>query len=75
MNLIQTDKGKEVAIEYADIDRLSWKQAMEEDVEILRHLLTELDKVTPEYDYKLQTLKNIIDEKIKNPINEGNKKC
>ena len=74
LNLIQTDKGKEVAIEYADIDRLSWKQAMEEDVEILEHLLTELDKVTPEHDYKLQTLKNIIDEKIKNPMNEGNKK-
>ena len=74
LNLVQTDKGKEVKIEYADIDRASWKNAMEHDIQILENLLAELGKVTPECDYKLQTLKEIIDIKIKNPINEGNKK-
>lgn len=74
LNLVQTDKGKEVNIDYADIDRLSWKGAMEEDVKILEWLISELEKVTPEHDLKLQTLKDIIDEKIKNPINEGNRK-
>ncbi|MGN0960938.1 MAG: helicase-related protein [Christensenellales bacterium] len=74
LNLVQTDKGKDVAIEYADIDRVSWRNAMQEDVRILEHLLSELEKVTPEYDLKLQTLKDIIDDKIKNPINDGNKK-
>ena len=74
LNLVQTNKGKEVQIEYSDIDRLSWKQAMKHDVQILENLLKELDKVTPEDDLKLQTLKGIITEKIQNPINEGNKK-
>lgn len=74
LNLVQTDKGKEISIDYADIDRLSWKGAMEHDVEILEHLLRELEKVNPEEDFKLQTLKEIIDDKIANPINPGNKK-
>lgn len=74
LNLVQIDKGKEIAIEYADIDRQSWKQAMQDDVEILKYLLDELNKVTPEHDQKLSTLKEIIDDKIKNPINAGNKK-
>ncbi len=74
LNLVQTDKGKEVNIDYADIDRVSWKTSMENDIAILEHLIGELEKVTPEHDLKLQTLKDIIDEKIKNPINEGNRK-
>ena len=74
LNLVHTDKGKEVKIEYSDIDRVSWKTAMEEDVKILEKLLNELDKVTPEHDFKLETLKNIIDEKMEKPINVGNKK-
>lgn len=74
LNLVQTDKGKEVKIDYADIDRISWKAAMENDVAILENLIEELNKVAPENDLKLQTLKEIIDDKVKNPINEGNKK-
>ena len=74
LNLVQTDKGKEVKIDYADIDRVSWKTQMQGDVEILEWLLKELSKVTPEHDLKLETLKEIIDDKIKNPINPGNKK-
>ena len=61
-------------IEFADIDRRSWEYAMKEDVKILEKLLAELDKISPEDDLKLQTLKQIIDNKINNPINEGNKK-
>ena len=74
LNLVQTDKGKEIKIDYADIDRLSWKNAMEHDVVILEWLLDELGKVTPDNDLKLQTLKQIIENKIQHPINEGNKK-
>lgn len=74
LNLVQKDKGKEVSIDYSDIDRLSWKASMQRDAEILENLLSELAKVTPDNDLKLQTLKGIIEEKIKNPINEGNKK-
>lgn len=74
LNLVQTDKGKEIRIDYADIDRLSWHGAMEHDVQVLEYLIGELEKVTPEEDLKLQTLKDIIDDKIQNPINPGNRK-
>ena len=74
LNLAKTSKGTEVKVDYADIDRRSWKAQMMADVDILQRLLAELDKITPEHDLKLQTLKDIIDEKIKNPVNDGNKK-
>ena len=74
LNLVQTDKGKEIQIEYADVDRRAWERAMLEDVNILESLLKELSKVTPDEDLKLQTLKQIIDEKIANPMNPDNKK-
>jgi hypothetical protein len=74
LTLSQINKGKEVKIDYADIDRISWKAQMQRDVSILQGLLSELEKITPEHDLKLQTLKDIIDEKINNPVNEGNKK-
>ena len=73
-NLVQVDKGKEVKIDYADIDRISWRTAMEHDIKILAQLLHEMEKITPDEDLKLQTLKGIIEEKIKNPINPNNKK-
>ncbi len=74
LNLVTVDKGKEVKIEYADIDRTSWRAAMEKDIQILEDLIKQLEVITPENDLKLETLKGIIDEKMKNPINEGNKK-
>ena len=74
LNLVQADKGKEVQISYADIDRQSWEQAMQHDVCILEDLLKQLGKITPEYDLKLQTLKDIISRKLQNPINPNNKK-
>ena len=30
--------------------------------------------ITPEHDLKLQTLLNLLDDKMRQPINEGNKK-
>ena len=37
-------------------------------------LLTEMRRITPDEDTKLATLKTLIQEKIDNPINEGNRK-
>lgn len=74
LNLVPIDKGKDIEIDYADIDRISWKNSMLRDVETLKELILGLEKITPQADLKLQTLKDIISNKIKNPINEGNKK-
>ncbi|MCL1945464.1 MAG: SNF2-related protein [Firmicutes bacterium] len=62
-------RGKEIKIDYRDIDRVSLKASMNQDVDILRELLQELDKITPDLDSKLKRLKEIIDKKINNPIN------
>ncbi|MDO3409887.1 helicase-related protein [Saccharibacillus sp. CPCC 101409] len=66
--------GKNVKINLADIDLLRWKEDLEHDRHILAELLDEMMKVTPEHDKKLNVLKEIIDKKIREPINEGNRK-
>lgn len=66
--------GRKVKIEIADMDYLSWQRELKEDATILNFIISRVNKVTPEHDEKLQTLKRLIKDKIDHPINEGNKK-
>lgn len=66
--------GDAVKINLSDMDLLSWKEDLTSDRNILRSLLDEITKVTPEHDEKLNTLRQVIDQKINNPINSGNRK-
>lgn len=66
--------GDKVKINLSDMDRISWREDLSNDRDVINYLLREMKKVTVEHDQKLYTLKNIIKEKINNPINEGNKK-
>jgi len=66
--------GKSVKINLADIDLLRWKEDLEHDRTILSKLHEEMLKVTPEQDEKLAKLRELIDQKIQKPINEGNRK-
>lgn len=66
--------GKKVKIDLADMDYLSWLHELEKDSDTLELLSLMIDDITPEHDTKLQTLFNLIDEKLQNPINAGNKK-
>jgi SNF2 family DNA or RNA helicase len=66
--------GNKVKISLEDIDTLSWKSDLREDSDCLYQLLFWMNDITPEHDNKLQTLLSTIDNKIKNPINENNKK-
>lgn len=66
--------GKKVKIELADMDRESWRKSLAKDAEILELLTLMVGDITPEHDSKLQELYSVIDNKIANPINEGNKK-
>lgn len=66
--------GSTVKINLGDIDRISWKEDLSNDREVIYALLKEMDKITPEYDTKLNTLKNIINDKIYRQMNSGNKK-
>lgn len=66
--------GDTIKINLSDMDVLRWKEDLMNDHNILSSLLTEMQKVTPEHDAKLNTLKQVIDHKINHPINPGNRK-
>ena len=66
--------GKRVKIDLKDMDCISWRADLVADSQNLEALLLFINDITPEYDQKLQTLYSIIEKKINNPINEGNKK-
>ena len=66
--------GKKVKIDLSDMDYVSWREALRKDAEILHLVTLMVADITPEHDTKLQTLLQLLSDKIENPINEGNKK-
>ncbi|MBQ8644620.1 MAG: DEAD/DEAH box helicase family protein [Candidatus Methanomethylophilaceae archaeon] len=66
--------GKDVSISIADMDHITWKRELVRDRDIMRDLLGKLRPVTPEHDLKLNTLRSVILDKARNPINPGNRK-
>jgi len=66
--------GSKVKVLLQDIDRIKWKQDLEDDKEKLEQLLIESAKVQAPRDAKLNQLKSMIDQKLYHPINEENKK-
>ncbi len=66
--------GKKIRIDLADMDYKSWREALQRDANELALLTSMVQDITPQYDTKLQTLINLINQKIMNPINPGNKK-
>ena len=66
--------GGKYTIDLCDIDVKRWSAELKADQEILQKLISTISQITPETDYKLQTLKDLIADKIKNPVNDGNKK-
>ena len=67
--------GGKTKIDLADIDLPSWKHELEGDQFVLSNLLREMQKVSPEDDFKLQHLISFVNEKIKSPFNPNNKKA
>ena len=51
-----------------------WRTDLSDDLQIAKKLFEQIQKITPEYDNKLKTLKEIIENKITNPINPWNRK-
>ena len=58
----------------ADMDYVSWRDTLQRDADTLELLLTMISDITAEHDSKLQKLLQLIDQKIEDPINAGNKK-
>lgn len=66
--------GSKVKILPRDVDLIRWKQDLMYDKEILVKLFTQAKGITAKRDKKLNKLKNVIEQKMNHPINEGNKK-
>ncbi|MBQ8133988.1 MAG: ATP-dependent helicase [Clostridia bacterium] len=66
--------GKKIKIDLRDMDYISWKREMDEDIENLKLLISMVEDITPQYDTKLNELLRVIREKVASPLNEGNKK-
>ena len=66
--------GTKTKILFGDMDHIKWKQALEEDLLVLRSLQVVSHHVTPELDAKLQDLEDILKTKYEHPLNDNNKK-
>lgn len=65
---------KNVKVFIQDIDKIKWRAELEGDRAILERIMIEAFKIQPHRDKKLEELKDLIREKVKTSINEGNKK-
>ena len=66
--------GKKVKIDLADMDYKTWRNELQKDADTLELLTLMVADITPEHDLKLQALFELLDEKMKHPINDNNKK-
>jgi hypothetical protein len=66
--------GRNVKVLLQDVDRVRWRQDLAEDRERLETLLTAAKQVLPARDDKLDRLKSLLEGKVRNPLNPGNKK-
>lgn len=66
--------GKDLKINFADIDLVGWRAKLEEDEAILKELIDVIKPIADEHDLKLQRLLEMIKNKVSHPINDNNKK-
>ncbi|MBU1862767.1 MAG: DEAD/DEAH box helicase family protein, partial [Candidatus Omnitrophica bacterium] len=66
--------GGKVRVNLEDMNTTGWKQDLEADVLVAKAIFSEMEKVTPEHDTKLRDLKTFIKNKLKSPVNPGNRK-
>ena len=66
--------GRKVKVLLGDVDLIRWKQDLIEDRNRLATLLGAAMQVDPDRDAKLQALREMIQNKCHNPINDGNRK-
>lgn len=66
--------GRKVKVLLNDVDLIRWKQDLAEDRNRLATLYSAAQQVGAARDAKLEVLRQIIVNKVKNPINSGNRK-
>lgn len=66
--------GRKVKVLLNDVDRVRWRQDLEDDRKRLSALLAAALQVIPNRDSKLAALKEVIARKLNQPLNVGNRK-
>lgn len=66
--------GTKVQIDLADLDVESWQRDLAHDWSVIAELLAAISVITSGHDLKLQALRELIERKATEPLNEGNKK-
>ncbi|MEI7466430.1 MAG: DEAD/DEAH box helicase, partial [Burkholderiales bacterium] len=66
--------GRKVKVLLQDVDRVRWRQDLQEDRNRLATLLSAAEQITAERDAKLAALRKLIADKVSQPINASNKK-
>ena len=66
--------GNTIQVSLEDVDIVRWKQDLTDDLDRFKALLKDAKKISVKRDEKLLHLKQLIANKIKNPINDANKK-
>ncbi len=66
--------GTKIKVLIQDVDRIRWKQELEEDEELLVKLLREAREIDPARDAKLRRLREVFAAKLKQPLNPDNRK-
>lgn len=67
--------GKKIKVHIADMDTTKWREDLSEDLEVLNNLWSNIVDIRGEKDTKLQHLISLLDRKIQQPFNPGNKKA
>jgi hypothetical protein len=66
--------GRKFQVELADMDTVSWRRDLWNDRETLQELIEEMERISPRHDAKLQRLISHVEAKVRDPLNEGNRK-
>ena len=66
--------GKKIKVLITDVDKIRWKQDLQNDLDKLEMLLSDAIVIDKERDNKLKILKENITQKVNNPFNGDNKK-
>ena len=66
--------GTKVQIDLADLDVESWQRDLAHDWSVIAELLAAISVITADHDQKLQALRELIERKATEPLNEGNRK-
>ncbi|MEF9903451.1 helicase-related protein [Streptomyces sp. P9-A2] len=67
--------GGSVKVFLADIDRVRWRQELEQDRDTVAALLAEVTAVDADRDAKLAELKRFLRDKVEHPTNDDNRKA